>query len=198
MSRLNVRTIVALIAAATLTLTAAFAGVLTVLIRNADEPDVTLTAYADGEAVTVRPFGYCAVTMQDCSILPEQAAEGTVFAALSCAPATPDCHRGRTVQLEVPAGLPLQLSLPSRIADAPWLAQLIYAQPGGGRVERVINRNDYSDRVLAVTIDSEPEPGLRLLGVELQLPILARDEMGNEFYVPHAAWSIDTTPNGTE
>lgn len=56
----------------------------------------------------------------------------------------------------------------------------------------MISRNDYPDRALALTIDSMPEPDLRLIGVELQLPILARDETGKEFYVPHAAWSIST------
>ncbi|MEU4341398.1 DUF2771 domain-containing protein [Nocardia sp. NPDC023852] len=192
MSKPNARTIVALVAAALLMLTVAFVGVLVVLVRNADEPDVTITAYAHGKTVTVRPFSYCTVTMQDCHILPEGNAEGTVFATLPCAQQTPDCHRGRTVELEVPPGYPLQLSLPKKIADAPWLAQLIYVLPTGEKVDRVISRNDYPDRALALTLDSMPEPDLRLIGVELQLPILARDETGKEFYVPHAAWSIST------
>ena len=35
--------------------------------------------------------------------------------------------------------------------------------------------------------------GLRLIGIEVQLPILARDiATGQETYVPHAAWSIVT------
>ncbi|MEU2031526.1 DUF2771 domain-containing protein [Nocardia amamiensis] len=192
MSKLNARTIVALVAAALLVLTVAFVGVLAVLIRNADEPDVTLTAYAHGETVTVRPFSYCAVTMQNCSILPADTVEGTLFATLTCAPDRPDCHRGRTVELEVPAGYPLQLSLPKQVADAPWLAQLVYLLPSGEKVDRVISRNDYPDRALALTIESKPEPDLRLIGVEFQLPILARDETGKEFYLPHATWSIST------
>ncbi|MEU7630900.1 DUF2771 domain-containing protein [Nocardia sp. NPDC049220] len=192
MSKLNARTIVALAAAALLVLTVAFVGVLAVLVRNAEEPDVTISAYAHGKTVTVRPFSYCAVTMQHCSILPEGKVDGTVFATLTCQPETPDCHRGRTAELEVPAGYPLQLSLPKKIADAPWIAQLVYALPSGEQVDRVISRNDYPDRALALTIDSAPEPDLRLIGVELQLPILARDETGNEFYLPHAAWSIST------
>lgn len=102
MSKPNARTIVALVAAALLMLTVAFVGALVVLVRNADEPDVTITAYAHGKTVTVRPFSYCTVTMQDCHILPEGNAEGTVFATLPCDQQTPDCHRGRTVELEVP------------------------------------------------------------------------------------------------
>ncbi|WP_330228293.1 DUF2771 domain-containing protein [Nocardia sp. NBC_00508] len=192
MSKLNARTIVALVATALLVLTVAFVGVLAVLIRNADEPDVTLTAYAQGKTVTVRPFSYCAVNMQDCSILPEDTVEGTFFATLPCAPDRPDCHRGRTAELDVPAGYPLQLSLPKEVAEAPWLAQLVYTLPSGERVDRVISRYDYPDRALALTIESKPEPDLRLIGVEFQLPILARDETGKEFYLPHATWSIST------
>ncbi|WP_039795092.1 DUF2771 domain-containing protein [Nocardia araoensis] len=192
MSKLNARTIAALVAAALLVLTVAFVGVLAVLVRDAEKPDVTLTAYAHGKTVTVQPFSYCSVTMQDCSILPEDNVPGTVFTTLNCGQDTPDCHRGRTVELEVPAGYPLQLSLPKKVADAPWLAQLVYLLPNGEKVDQVISRNDYPDRAFALTIDSKPEPDLRLIGVEFQLPILARDETGREFYVPHATWSIST------
>ncbi|WP_028476154.1 DUF2771 domain-containing protein [Nocardia sp. CNY236] len=193
MSTLNIRPIIAMVAAATLVLTIAVGGALVVLIRNADEPDVTITAYAHGKTVTVRPYTYCAVTMQECSILPERTLEGTIASTLRCTADASDCHRGRTVELEVPAGYPLQLSLPTAIADAPWLAQLIYAAPTGEQVDRVIGRNTYPDRVRAVTVESEPAPGLRLVGVEVQLPILARDETGAEFSVPHAIWSISTS-----
>lgn len=192
MSKLNARTIAALAAVALLVLTVALVGVLAVLVHDAEKPDVTLTAYAHGKTVTVRPFSYCSVTMQDCSILPEDNVPGTVFTTLNCGPDTPDCHRGRTVDLEVPAGYPLQLSLPKKVADAPWLAQLVYLLPNGEKVDQVISRNDYPDRAFALTIDSKPEPDLRLIGVEFQLPILARDETGREFYVPHATWSIST------
>ncbi|MGQ4616747.1 DUF2771 family protein [Nocardia sp. R7R-8] len=192
MSKLNARTIAALVATALLVLTVAFVGVLTVLVRDAEKPDVILTAYAHGKTVAVRPFSYCSVTMQDCRILPEDNAPGTVFTTLNCGQDTPGCHRGRTVELEVPAGYPLQLSLPKQVADAPWLAQLVYLLPNGEKVDQVISRNDYPDRALALTIDSKPEPDLRLIGVEFQLPILARDETGREFYVPHATWSIST------
>ncbi|WP_062988256.1 DUF2771 domain-containing protein [Nocardia anaemiae] len=168
MSKPSTRTVVALCVAALLVFTVAFVGVLTVLVRNADHPDPTVTAYAHGKTVTVSPFLYCTVKMEDCKY-------------------------GETVTLDVPAGYPLQLSLPKKIADAPWLAQLVYAMPTGEKVDRVVSRNDFPAGARAVTIDSKPEPELRLVGVELQLPILARDETGREFYVPHAAWSISTS-----
>ncbi|WP_330252052.1 DUF2771 domain-containing protein [Nocardia sp. NBC_00565] len=167
MSKPNTRTVVALAVAALSVLTVAFVGVLTVLVRKAEHHDPTVTAYAHGKTVTVEPFLYCTVKLEDCKY-------------------------GETVALEVPAGYPLQLSLPKKIADAPWLAQLVYVLPNGDKVDRVVSRNDFPEGALAVTIDSKPEDELRLVGVELQLPILARDETGREFYVPHAAWSIST------
>ncbi|MGY4098559.1 DUF2771 domain-containing protein [Nocardia sp. R16R-3T] len=169
MNKPSTRTVVALCVAALLVFTVAFVGVLTVLVRKADRPDPTVTAYAHGKTVTVPPFLYCTVKMEDCKY-------------------------GETVVLDVPAGYPLQLSLPKKIADAPWLAQLVYVLPTGEKVDRVVSRNDFPAGALAVTIDSKPEPELRLVGIELQLPILARDETGREFYVPHAAWSISTSP----
>ncbi|WP_433681168.1 DUF2771 domain-containing protein [Nocardia sp. CA-119907] len=169
MNKPSTRTVVALAVAALLVFTVAFVGVLTVLVRRAAHPDPTVTAYAHGKTVTVEPFLYCTVKLEQCKY-------------------------GETVVLDVPAGYPLQLSLPKKIADAPWLAQLVYALPSGEKVDRVVSRNDFPEGALAVTIDSKPEPELRLVGVELQLPILARDETGREFYVPHAAWSISTAP----
>ena len=164
------RTVVAISAVALLVAVTAYAGVLAVLIRDAPHKDPAVTAYAHGRTVTVAPFLYCSVSMAD-------------------------CRYGETVDLAVPAGYPLQLSLPPQIAEAPWLAQLIYERPDGEQVDRLVAHDDFGDEVLAVTLDSRPEPNLRLVGVEIQLPILARDETGREFYVPHAAWSINTAPD---
>ncbi|MFI6215505.1 DUF2771 domain-containing protein [Nocardia brasiliensis] len=170
MKRLNTRTVVALLVAGLLVVTVAFVGVLVVLVRNADEKDPVITAYAHGKTVTVEPYVYCSVQMED-------------------------CRYGETVQLVVPPNYPLQLSLPKKIAEAPWLAQVVYALPNGERVDRVISHTNYPQGAMAVTIESRPEPDLRLVGLELQLPILAKDkDTGKEFYLPHAAWSISTAP----
>ncbi|WP_378736903.1 DUF2771 domain-containing protein [Nocardia brasiliensis] len=168
MSKPKPRTVVALVVAALLVATVAFVGILVVLIRNAEKHDPVITAYAHGKTVNVTPYVYCSVKMED-------------------------CRYGKTVQLMVPPDYPLQLSLPKQIADAPWLAQLVYALPSGERIDRVINHTNYPKGAMAITIDSHPEPDLRLVGLELQLPILARDQdTGKEFYIPHAAWSIST------
>ncbi|MEV0250425.1 DUF2771 domain-containing protein [Nocardia sp. NPDC050712] len=186
------RTIIALLAAAALVVGVAFVGVLIVTVRNADKHAPELTAYSHGKTVDVTPFAYCAVSMQNCRVLPQNAedAVGTVFEGLPCE--AEGCAKGGTADLQVPPGYPLQLSLPKQIVEAPWLAQLVYATEDGQRVGKVISRNDYPKDARAITIDSRPLPELRLIGVEMQLPILARDETGREFYVPHAAWSINT------
>ncbi|MET7767923.1 DUF2771 domain-containing protein [Nocardia sp. NPDC005366] len=194
MTKPKTRIVLALVAAALFVVVAATVSVLVVAVRDAPEHTPELTAYAKGTTVDVAPFAYCAVSMRDCKVLPERPAdaEGTVFAGLPCDPNVSECKRGRTVDLEVPPDYPLQLSLPKKVADAPWLAQLVYVTSNGEKVDQVVSRHDYPEGALAITIDSHPTPELRLIGVELQLPILARDETGREFYVPHAAWSIST------
>ncbi|WP_054816493.1 DUF2771 domain-containing protein [Nocardia arizonensis] len=194
MTKPGTRTILVLVAVALIVVAAAVAGVVAVAVRNAPQRAPELTAYAHGRTVDVAPFAYCAVNMRDCAVLPASAADAadTVFEQLPCAPDAPECQRGRTVDLAVPPGYPLQLSLPKRVADAPWIARVVYVTEKGDRVDEVISRNDYPEGSYAVTIDSRPVPELRLVGVELQLPILARDQTGREIYVPHAAWSIST------
>ncbi|WP_067840231.1 DUF2771 domain-containing protein [Nocardia lijiangensis] len=175
MNKLTGRTIAALAAVALLLVAATVAVVVTVAVRNAPEHDPEITAYAHGKSVTVPPYQYC-----DIRIVGDDQLD------LS------NCRVGESIDLEVPAGYPLQLSLPRSIADAPWLAQLVYALPNGDIVDRIISHNDYPEGTPALTIDSRPLPELRLIGVELQLPVPAIDESGRETTVPHAAWSIRT------
>ncbi|MEV6274115.1 DUF2771 domain-containing protein [Nocardia sp. NPDC051832] len=190
--KLSGRTIIALLAVAAL-IVGVLTAVLTVnAVRNAPKHAPELTAYAHGETVDVTPFAYCAVTMRDCRVLPRNATDiaGTIFENLPCEAA--GCETGRTIALPVPPGYPLQLSLPRQITDAPWRAQLVYATEDGRLVETVKSAKDYPENARALTIDSRPMPELRLVGVELQLLTLARDETGETFPIPHAAWSIVT------
>jgi len=166
-SKINTRTIVALLTVGLLAVVVATAGVLFVALRDAEPRDPEITAYAHGKTVIVPPFEYCTIRMQDCR------------------------HTG-TVELPVPAGYPLQLSFPDEIAQAPWQMQQVYQLPSGEKVADPVSHNKFDEGARAITVDSRPEPDLRLIGIELQLPIPARDEAGNEFWVPHATWSIKT------
>jgi hypothetical protein len=167
-SKLNARTIVALVATGLFAVVAVTAVWVGVAVSKAPAHSPKLTAYAHGTTITVDPFMYCTVRMQD-------------------------CRYGETTPLEVPAGAPVQLSLPNAVSESPWLIQLIYQRPNGEQLDRVLSFADYPDRARALTIESKPEPDLRLIGIEVQLPILARDiATGQESYIPHAAWSIVT------
>lgn len=165
MSTNKVRTTLAL--ALILLLVAATAGVVWSLARDAEPKDPELTAYAHGTTVTVPPFRYCTVRMED-------------------------CRQGETVHLDVPAGNPLQISLPDSLVDSPWELLPLYARENGEIVERPSSYRDHPANTRALTVASRPEPGLELIGVELQVMIIAIDEAGNEFPLPHAVWSIKT------
>ncbi|WP_216895152.1 DUF2771 domain-containing protein [Nocardia alni] len=177
MTKPNTRTIVALAAAAVLVVIVAVAAVVTVAVHNAKKPDPSITAYAHGKAVTVAPYRYCTV------------AGMSEMGQLSL-----NCHESNiTVPLNVPPGSPLQISLPKKIANAPWIMMREYVFPDGRtHVRDVKTYQDFKPGTLAVTVPSRPTPNLRLVGIELQLVMPARDESGREFYAPYQVWSIKT------
>ncbi|NNH71680.1 DUF2771 domain-containing protein [Nocardia uniformis] len=189
MSKPNARTIVALVGAALLVFVAAVATVVGFAVRGADKPEPAITAYAHGKAITIEPFMYCNVQMQDCQVLPKDD-EAQLPIELSC-PEGKDCRIGQSSELDVPAGYPLQLSLPKSIVNSPWVAVAYYGMPDGNVMPQRLSHRDFDEGTAAITIPSAAE--LPLLGVEMQLPILARDmTTGEEGYLPHAAWSVRT------
>ncbi|MFI5715410.1 DUF2771 domain-containing protein [Nocardia sp. NPDC051750] len=167
MSTNRIRTTLALALAGILVLVAGTAGVVWLLARDAEPHEPELTAYSHGRAVTVPPFYYCTIRMEN-------------------------CRQGDTVFLEVPTGDPLQLSLPSEVVGTPWELLPLYARDNGEVVEKPSSWRDHPEDIRALTVDSQPEPGLELIGVELQVMIIAIDETGREFSLPHAIWSIKT------
>ena len=167
MSTKSIRTTLVLASAGVLLVVAATAGVVWLLARHAEAHPPQLTAYAHGSTVTVPPFRYCTVRMED-------------------------CQQGDTVSLEVPPGDPLQISLPDEIVGSPWELLPLYAGADGRTIEKPTSYRDHPAQTRALTVDSQPEPGLELVGVELQVMIIAIDETGNQFPIPHAIWSIKT------
>jgi uncharacterized protein DUF2771 len=121
-----------------------------------------ISAYSDGQLVRVGPYRYCEVlNPTDCE--------------------TP----GTDGELTVGPRHPVQLSVPTAIARAPWV--LVRSYEGGDAVDEF-----RPDTKLAVTVPTvDPHRG-RLFGIAVQLPTLVRDEAGNEFPVPHAEWSVRT------
>lgn len=174
MSKPKARTIVALLAAL-LVVAVAYIAVIAVIARNAEKPQPEITAYAHGRSVTVTPYLYCDVHIEN-NTLDLRNCDDTQHIA----------------ELNVPAGYPVQLSLPKEIVDAPWQMVLVYQLPDGTGVQRLATHRDFPDDARAITVPTPTDPRLQLTGLEIQLPIPARDETGQEGFVTSARWAIHT------
>ena len=179
MSRPSTRTILALAIAAVLVVVAAVAGIVAVAVHNAPEDErPTVTAYAHGKTITVEPFRWCTLGAPD--------AQGEM--AAKCDP-----EAVVSAELDPPLGYPVQLSLPRHISDAPWTMRLEYEyidKPGKPEPGRATYR-DFPEGTRAITVNTHPEPDLRLIGIEMQIlgPALVDGEID---FVPYQAWSIKT------
>ncbi len=152
----------ALLLVALVVVVAGVAATVWKLVDSAEPTLPTITAYAQGETVTVDPAQHCNLYLEDC-------VENPI---------------GR---LDVPAGYPLQLSLPSEIADAPWRIITVYGdtQTGQTYIEGAMFE---AGARRTLTVKSSPE--LQLLGVEIQLPSAVVDEAGEP--IAHAVWAVKT------
>jgi hypothetical protein len=106
-----------------------------------------ISAYSHGHSVRIGPFQYCEVLNLD------------------------DCQEPReTGQLRVTEESPVQLSVPSAVARAPWRLLRVYENPMDTTVTYYAPKT-----TLAV-----------------QLLTLVQDQNGEEFALPHAEWSVST------
>lgn len=148
-----------------LPVTAAVAGALLLAACGSSAPP-EVTAYAAGKALVVAPTLYCPLDLDQAR-----------------------CTVGTTSELAVPAGTPLQLSLPGEIAEAPWRLIAVYRTADGQ--ERQDDQVFRPDERLAVTVAPQ-DPAEQLLGVEIQLPSSVIDEQGAP--IARATWGIATDP----
>ncbi len=119
-----------------------------------------ISAFSHGHLTRVGPYRYCQVLDPTDCVVPAE--QGS---------------------LPVTGRYPVQLSVPRTIGRAPWI--LLRAYEDDDLVDEF-----RPDTRLAVTIPTvDPQLG-RLTGFAVQLPTLVRDELGNEFPVPHAEWSV--------
>ena len=134
------------------------------LTRDPAPEHPEISAYTHGQLVRVGPYRYC-----------------DVYDIIRCdVPAT-------VGELVVTSGDPVQLSVPTAIARAPWVLLRSYED---GRVDDTQEFRPNSR--LAVTIPTVDARRGRLTGFAVMLPTLVRDEQGNEFGWPHAEWSVRT------
>lgn len=154
--------IVALLATVAVLASAATGLLIWRLTRTPGPKHPEISAYSHGQLVRVGPYRYCDVLK------------------------VTDCETPRTVgELVVTSRDPVQLSVPSAIARAPWM--LIRAYQDSDSVEEFRPGTQ-----LAVTIPTvDPHRG-KLTGIAVQLPTLVRDAENNEHPWAHAEWSVRT------
>ncbi len=121
-----------------------------------------ISVYSKGTTVRVGPYLYCnVIDLNDC------------------------ITDGEQEQLSVSEDYPVQLSVPTAIARAPWRLLKVYAD------ERNTTTASYRpDTRLAVTVPTvDPQRG-KVVGLVVQLLTLVQDETGELRDLPHAEWSV--------
>lgn len=153
---------IALVVVALMVVAAGLAAVVWKLVDEAEPQRPTITAYAHGRMVTAEPTQHCNINLEECIDNP-------------------------ITMIDVPAGYPLQLSLPAEITNAPWRLIAVYGDRRSGQtfLDGVMFE---PGRQRAVTVPSDPST--QLLGIEIQLPSAVIDEAGEP--IAHAVWAIQT------
>jgi hypothetical protein len=158
-----VRRVVALLATVAVLASAATGLLIWRLTRTPAPGHPEISAYTHGQLVRVGPYRYCDVLK------------------------VTNCEMPRTVgELVVSSRDPVQLSVSSAIARAPWVLLRAYESS-----DSVVEEFRPGTR-LAVTIPTVDAHRGRLTGIAVQLPTLVRDADNNEFPWPHAEWSVRT------
>lgn len=140
MMQTRTKQIVALVMAVVLVSAAGLAGVVAFLVHRAPDKLPTITAFSNGESVTVTP-GFCNQMLQ--------------------------CEGLEIVELHVPQGEQLQLSLPKEVADSPWRLNVQIGNPKTGEIFEGYRDYEAGD-VYSVTVPGNP--GEQLISAIIQLP----------------------------
>lgn len=154
---------VAAVLAAVLLLASGSGVTVWLLTRDRPQQLPEISAFSRGHLTRVGPYRYCDVLNLD------------------------NCRTtGTQGELPVNSRDPVQLSVPSAIARAPWRLLQVYRDPADTTM--TIFRPDSR---LAVTIPTVGPRGGQLTGVVVQLLTLVLDS-GELQAVPHAEWSVRT------
>jgi len=140
MMQARTKQILALIAAVVVVVAAGLAGVVAYLVGRAPEKLPTITAYSKENTADIRP-GFCDQSLQ--------------------------CAGLEVVELHVPEGYPLQLSLPKEVADSDWRLNVQIGNPKTGEIFE--GYRDYKPgEAYAVTVPGNE--GEQLISAIIQLP----------------------------
>lgn len=121
-----------------------------------------LTVFADGRAIELAPVQYCDIQVTDC-----------------------DANPGARARMTLRPGQPVQISVPTDVAESPWV---VYVQSADakGRPQPVKEQYFGPDEAFAYT--ARPEPGQRLLTVEVQQAAGRFDEDGQ--LLTRGIWAV--------
>lgn len=141
---------------------------MALLAGCSDDPETPpeVTFATDGRTVTVRPFRYCDAEVTECSE-----------------------DRAAVAYLRVPAGLPVDVTVPEEVASTPWSVTIGYVTAAG----------EQKDQMLGVFTKGEqdtftarpPAPGDTIRTVEVkQAGGRIEDVGGQQQVVPRGVWSL--------
>ncbi|MCE7009063.1 DUF2771 domain-containing protein [Kibdelosporangium philippinense] len=128
------------------------------------DPEVTF--FADGETVNIGPSPVCDVALEECK---------------------------PTGSLAVPGGMPLNISVPKQIADAPWVVVFRY-RAADGSVQKARSSLFRSGGTYAYTLRT-PTAGDQLMHVEVQrIGEMGLDTNQELYYRADGSWALTVSP----
>jgi uncharacterized lipoprotein NlpE involved in copper resistance len=160
------RSVVALLAGATLTLAGCSAP---------QAPEITF--FADGDTVRAEPLSYCDALVRDCET------------------------GGKPATLEVRPGKPVQISLPSKVSETPWVLNVQYLDAKGE--PQPVRQQVFTDGSQhAYTVTTGPREQLVVVEVQQLGAAFAADKQGNPIMdengqpqlVVRGVWSLQVAP----
>lgn len=137
---------------------------------RADSPPPEVTFSAAGNTVEVRPTQYCQRGQDACRN-----------------------DREATASMRVPAGEPLRISVPTEVADAPWVAVFRYRKASGKAGPPGRSKVFTAGSTRSYTLEL-PKPGDKLEEVQVQrIGAIAAGETADEGldYVVDATWVLE-------
>ena len=127
-----------------------------------------LTVYADGTAIELAPVKYCDVSVQNCQT-----------------------NAGAKQQLLVRPGKPVQLSVPTEVAESPWV---VYQQAVTADGETLPVKTEYFGPGEAFAFTAQPaRPDEQLLVIEVQQLGAAEftDDSGETQILARGLWTLE-------
>ncbi|KAA2262956.1 DUF2771 family protein [Solihabitans fulvus] len=139
------------------------------VLAGCSAPDPDVTFYSSGKTVVVRPAQYCDLKSGQCATRED-------------APAT----------LRVPAGRPLQISVPGEVANSTWAVVFSYRNANGEPQPDARSRIFRAGEQYAYTLNL-PNPGDQLDHAEVQkIGVVDVDQTQGVQFVVVGSWVLDT------